>query len=121
MKKYTNVNHQNNQGSWAEVGTFTGEQLQFSASNPKTVVGGVSVVFGKSKIRVSKPRTVQSCDTDCSVGTVTESVELTINVVDEASLDALKAELERVLAVNDTKSLLLHGIIPPAYEAFADE
>lgn len=116
--RYTNVKHQNNQGTWIDSETFSGQMVDISAAQPKTVVGGIQVVFGKSKIRVSKPRTVRSCDTDCTVGTVQESVEISVNTVDSTSFDALFAELQRVLATDNTKAALQHGIIPPAYESF---
>lgn len=119
--KYTNVKHQGNTGEWIDSTSFTGQTVQTTAQQPKVVVGGVQVTFGKSKIRVSKPRTVQSCGTDCAVGTVIESVELAFNVVDSTSLDALKAEVLRVLAFGNTTDMLVHGLIPPAYTNFDDE
>lgn len=119
MLKYQNTSQSINSSTFIDIGNFSGQELIFSAKTPTPKVGDAVVKFAKSAIEVRKPKDIKSCATDCSVGTVSESIQVNFNVTSVESLDVLWAELIRVYAL--TKATLVHGVLPPVYSTFEAE
>lgn len=119
MKQYQNLQQDASKSTFIEIGTFSGDEVHFTARRPKSMINGQEVNFAKAGVTVTKPHTVTNCATQCTAGQVTESMRLEFNLVSIEAYDVLKAELDRVLAL--TKASLIHGVLPPAYSSFKDE
>lgn len=118
MKKYQNVEQTVKTSKFIEVGDFSGYEVSFKAHAPSTNVGGTLVGFKTASIRVTRPKAIIGCGSECAVGEVVNSVDMSFNVTDTASLTALKDEMDRVFALAATN--LEHGILPPMYSDFAE-
>lgn len=116
--KYQNTLQNGNKAAFIETELFNGNELTFVAKATTASVGGQVVKFAKASIALRTPKDITACGTPegCTVGTVTQSFKLDFNILDEASLDVLQAEVLRVLAL--TKESLAHGILPPQYSTF---
>lgn len=119
MKSYQNTMQSLKASTFIEIGSFSGTEVAFKASSPITKVGQSQVTFAKGAVSVRMPHDVTPCETACPIGTVTESISIDFNVVDPASLDVLKAEVDRIFAA--TKATLVRGILPPVYSTFTEE
>lgn len=117
-KKYQNVEQTPKASKFIEIGDHTGLEVAFKASSPQTKVGGVLVGFKTASIRVTEPQTVTGCGTECAVGQVINSVDMSFNVTTVDALDSLKNEMERVFAL--AKDSLIHGLLPPMYSTFEE-
>lgn len=105
--------------TFVEVGTYSGAELTFKVTRPQVKVGSSVVNFAKASIALRTPHEVIPCESSCAIGTVMESAEINFNVVSEASLDVLKAEVDRVFL--QVKTALAHGVLPAPLSTFSDE
>lgn len=118
MKKYQNTLQTTAHSQFVEVGTYSGAELAFKASRPEVKVSGQAVTFAKGSLALRMPHEIISCNNECVLGSVTESLSIDFNVVSVEALDVLKAEVDRIFAL--TKESLVHGVLPPVYSDFSE-
>lgn len=121
MKKYQNVLSSRTASTFVDVANKDSSELIF-ASKPAIISrNGSSVTMVSGSLLLNKPKAVMNCATSCEAFRVTESVSIRFNVeqYDTTSLDALKAEVDRVFAL--VKANLTGGVLPAVSDTFTDE
>lgn len=118
--KYQNTLQEATKSQFIEIGSYSGNELMFTARRPTSKVGNQVVTFAKGSVTLRMPHEIVSCaDKACVLGTVMESLSIDFNIVDVDSIDVLKAEVDRVFAL--VKTQMVHGILPPLYSDFISQ
>lgn len=122
--KYFNTGFAPNKSTFVDIGTDAALTKQLGFSNKeslvRTTVGGTRMTSGQ--VSFVSPFKVD-CSEACDDTTLTESVKISWNVRygNAASLDAMRAEMNRVLDLAIAEYGALQGLVPPVYATFESE
>lgn len=121
MKKYQNVLAGRDKSTFVDVANRDNSELTFTSKTAVMRNNGAQAQVVAGSVTVTKPKAVANCATECEAFRFTESVSIRFNVeqFDTTSLDALKAEVDRVFLL--VKQNLSGGILPAISDTFVDE
>jgi len=88
--------------------------VAFSARNTSVKVGTATQRMSNGTITVVNPFGVTSCDDQCEVGQLNETIKVQINVKygDNAAITSMRAQINSLLDIWQAKNLAF-GVVPP--------
>lgn len=121
MKKYQNVLASRDKSTFVDIANLDNSEITFTGKTATMAKNNAQALVTSGSITLSKPKVVKNCVTECEAFRFTESVSIRFNVEqhDIASLDALKAEVDRVFAL--VKQNLTGAILPAISDTFVNE
>lgn len=120
-KKYQNVLASRDKSIFMDVVNRDGSEITFTSKVATMAKNGAQAHVVAGSIAVNVPKAVTNCTTGCEAFRYTQSVALRFNVeqYDIDTLDALKAELDRVFAL--IKQNISGGVLPAVSDTFETE
>lgn len=117
-KKYQNVLASRDKSTYVDVANRDGSEVTFTSKVATMAKNGAQAHVVAGSLAVNVPKVVTNCATACEAFRYTQSVMVRFNVeqYDTASLDALKAEVDRIFAL--VKQNISGGILPAISDTF---
>lgn len=119
--KYINTAFTSGSATFTDVNTNSAGPVVAicnNATRSATVSGGSKVAMIAGSLTINSPFEVADCAV-CPAPILNESIKIQWNFRRGTTINALKAEMERIFAVWVAQDELAMGLVPPVYEQFA--